>query len=75
MLDLMLFKYSTAAYHASIRVILGILFLGKASIVLLLDLKGWDETTLLLAVQVEDGKDVIEGELAFTRLGLSLFPR
>ena len=39
-----------------------------APIVLLFDFKRGDETALLLAVQVEDGQDVIERELSFAWL-------
>ena len=68
MRDLVLFQNSTAAHHTSIRLILSVLVLGIAPIVFLFDFKRGDETALLLAVQVEDGEDVIERELSFARL-------
>ena len=44
------------------------LVLGVAPVVFLFDFKRGDETALLLAVQVEDGQDVIERELSFAWL-------
>ena len=72
MRNLVLLQNSTAANHPSCWLILSMFVFSIAPIVFLFDFKRGDETALLLAVQVEDGQDVIERELSFAWLWSSL---